>query len=252
MKKIEDNNTLVFIVDTRASKRQITEAVRRMYEIKTAKVNTLIRCAAPELSPSPSARLAAPHTSVESRHGGELPRGRACFAGSTNRGAAADRGAAAAAAAAVVASSSRHLREAARGRRHAQSRRTPRSSPFARPLLTQRQGGRSTSATRARARPAARHQLHGCGGGHRSLSLSWSELVSRVPCVAGPAVRARAGRAGAGRGAAGTAVLSPLVAASGGLTRALPHLRPDGLKKAYVRLTTDYDALDVANKIGII
>jgi len=45
MKKIEENNTLVFIVDTRANKRQITEAVRRMYEIKTAKVNTLIRCA---------------------------------------------------------------------------------------------------------------------------------------------------------------------------------------------------------------
>ena len=41
-----DNNTLVFIVDTRANKRQITEAVRRMYEIKTAKVNTLVRCAA--------------------------------------------------------------------------------------------------------------------------------------------------------------------------------------------------------------
>jgi ribosomal protein L23 len=45
-----DNNTLVFIVDTRANKRQITEAVRRMYEIKTAKVNTLVRCAA-ALSP---------------------------------------------------------------------------------------------------------------------------------------------------------------------------------------------------------
>ncbi|CAM6111264.1 unnamed protein product [Calypogeia fissa] len=29
-------------------------------------------------------------------------------------------------------------------------------------------------------------------------------------------------------------------------------IRPDGLKKAYVRLTADYDALDVANKIGII
>ncbi|KAF6261464.1 ribosomal protein L23a component of cytosolic 80S ribosome and 60S large subunit [Scenedesmus sp. NREL 46B-D3] len=29
-------------------------------------------------------------------------------------------------------------------------------------------------------------------------------------------------------------------------------IRPDGLKKAYVRLTSDYDALDVANKIGII
>lgn len=29
-------------------------------------------------------------------------------------------------------------------------------------------------------------------------------------------------------------------------------MRPDGKKKAYVRLTRDYDALDVANKIGII
>lgn len=29
-------------------------------------------------------------------------------------------------------------------------------------------------------------------------------------------------------------------------------VRPDGKKKAYVRLTSDYDALDVANKIGII
>jgi len=28
--------------------------------------------------------------------------------------------------------------------------------------------------------------------------------------------------------------------------------RPDGQKKAYVRLTGDYDALEVANRIGII
>jgi large subunit ribosomal protein L23Ae len=28
--------------------------------------------------------------------------------------------------------------------------------------------------------------------------------------------------------------------------------RPDGKKKAYVKLMPDYDALDVANKIGII
>ncbi|WVO13076.1 hypothetical protein L204_100686 [Cryptococcus depauperatus] len=31
----------------------------------------------------------------------------------------------------------------------------------------------------------------------------------------------------------------------------LPAL-PDGKKKAYVRLTADHDALDVANKIGFI
>jgi large subunit ribosomal protein L23Ae len=29
-------------------------------------------------------------------------------------------------------------------------------------------------------------------------------------------------------------------------------IRPDGKKKAYVRLTADFDALDVANRIGII
>merc|ERR1711981_968509 len=43
MKKIEDNNTLVFIVDVRATKRQVKDAVKRMYDIQCAKVNTLIR-----------------------------------------------------------------------------------------------------------------------------------------------------------------------------------------------------------------
>merc|ERR1711988_836852 len=43
MKKIEDNNTLVFIVDLLANKRQIKAAVKSMYEIQCAKVNTLIR-----------------------------------------------------------------------------------------------------------------------------------------------------------------------------------------------------------------
>jgi large subunit ribosomal protein L23Ae len=43
MKKIEDNNTLVFIVDVRADKKKIKEAVKKMYDIQTKKVNTLIR-----------------------------------------------------------------------------------------------------------------------------------------------------------------------------------------------------------------
>merc|ERR1711998_666980 len=42
MKKIEDNNTLVFIVDVRATKRTVKDAVKRMYDIDCAKVNTLI------------------------------------------------------------------------------------------------------------------------------------------------------------------------------------------------------------------
>jgi len=43
MKKIEDNNTLVFIVDLRADKKKIKDAVKKMYDIQTKKVNTLIR-----------------------------------------------------------------------------------------------------------------------------------------------------------------------------------------------------------------
>eukprot|EP00798_Chlamydomonas_sp_ICE-L_P017657 gene17657-24004_t len=43
MKKIEDNNTLVFIVDLKASKKQIRDSVQRMYDIQTKKINTLIR-----------------------------------------------------------------------------------------------------------------------------------------------------------------------------------------------------------------
>merc|ERR1711879_756432 len=43
MKKIEDNNTLVFIVDPTANKYQIKAAVKKLYEIDVVKVNTLIR-----------------------------------------------------------------------------------------------------------------------------------------------------------------------------------------------------------------
>lgn len=43
MKKIEDNNTLVFIVDIKADKKKIKDAVKKMYDIQTKKINTLIR-----------------------------------------------------------------------------------------------------------------------------------------------------------------------------------------------------------------
>jgi large subunit ribosomal protein L23Ae len=43
MKKIEDHNTLVFIVDVRANKKQIKDAVSKQYDIQTKKINTLIR-----------------------------------------------------------------------------------------------------------------------------------------------------------------------------------------------------------------
>ena len=45
MKKIEENNTLVFIVDVKANKRQIREALKKLYDVECVKVNTLIRYA---------------------------------------------------------------------------------------------------------------------------------------------------------------------------------------------------------------
>ena len=43
MKKIEENNTLVFIVDVKANKAQIKQALKKLYDIETVKINTLIR-----------------------------------------------------------------------------------------------------------------------------------------------------------------------------------------------------------------
>ncbi|KAI8634869.1 60S ribosomal protein L25-like protein [Xylariaceae sp. FL1651] len=43
MKKIEEHNTLVFIVDTRSNKSQIKQALKKLYEIDVVKINTLVR-----------------------------------------------------------------------------------------------------------------------------------------------------------------------------------------------------------------
>merc|ERR1712080_276398 len=53
MKMIEENNTLVFIVDTKSNKRQIKAALKTLYDVET-KLNTLIR---PDGSKKAFARL---------------------------------------------------------------------------------------------------------------------------------------------------------------------------------------------------
>ncbi|KAL0628033.1 60S ribosomal protein L23a [Plecturocebus cupreus] len=42
VKKIEDNNILVFIVDVKANEHQIKQAVKKLYDTDVAKLNTLI------------------------------------------------------------------------------------------------------------------------------------------------------------------------------------------------------------------
>ncbi|WPH00718.1 60S ribosomal protein L25 [Acrodontium crateriforme] len=54
MKKIEENNTLVFIVDVKANKRQIKEALKTLYDVDCIKLNTLVR---PDGSKKAFARL---------------------------------------------------------------------------------------------------------------------------------------------------------------------------------------------------
>lgn len=65
MKMIEENNTLVFIVDTKSNKRQIKAALKTLYDVETIKLNTLIRygriavfeseCAGTDNIPGPTA-----------------------------------------------------------------------------------------------------------------------------------------------------------------------------------------------------
>ncbi|OXA58875.1 60S ribosomal protein L23a [Folsomia candida] len=43
MKKIEDNNTLVFIVHLKSNKYHVKAAVKKLYEVEVEKVNTLVR-----------------------------------------------------------------------------------------------------------------------------------------------------------------------------------------------------------------
>jgi large subunit ribosomal protein L23Ae len=43
MKKIEENNTLVFVVDLRSNKCQIKEAIKKMYNVTPVRVNTLVK-----------------------------------------------------------------------------------------------------------------------------------------------------------------------------------------------------------------
>ena len=43
MKKIEENNTLVFVVDVKANKHQIKEAIKKLYDVDALKINTLVR-----------------------------------------------------------------------------------------------------------------------------------------------------------------------------------------------------------------
>jgi len=62
MKQIEDNNTLTFIVDLKASKRHIAQAVKQLYEIDIVSVNTLIR---PDGTKKAYVRLSPDHEALE-------------------------------------------------------------------------------------------------------------------------------------------------------------------------------------------
>lgn len=62
MKQIEDNNTLTFIVDLRANKRNIGMAIKSLYEIDIVKINTLIR---PDGTKKAYVRLTPDHEALE-------------------------------------------------------------------------------------------------------------------------------------------------------------------------------------------
>ncbi|KAA1473733.1 hypothetical protein DENSPDRAFT_840212 [Dentipellis sp. KUC8613] len=62
MKKIEEHNTLVFLVDLKSNKRQIKDAVKKLWDVQAAKVNTLIR---PDGKKKAYVRLTADHDALD-------------------------------------------------------------------------------------------------------------------------------------------------------------------------------------------
>jgi len=62
MKKIEEHNTLVFIVDIKSNKRQIKDAVKKLYDVQAARVNNLIR---PDGKKKAYVRLTADHDALD-------------------------------------------------------------------------------------------------------------------------------------------------------------------------------------------
>lgn len=62
MKKIEEHNTLVFLVDIRATKRHIKDAVKKLYDVQSAQVNTLIR---PDGKKKAYVRLSPDHDALD-------------------------------------------------------------------------------------------------------------------------------------------------------------------------------------------
>ncbi|KAN0139700.1 Ribosomal protein L23/L15e core domain containing protein [Lactarius tabidus] len=62
MKKIEENNTLVFLVDIKANKRQIKDAVKKLWDVQAEKVNTLIR---PDGKKKAYVRLTTDHDALD-------------------------------------------------------------------------------------------------------------------------------------------------------------------------------------------
>lgn len=62
IKKIEQNNTLVVTVDIKANKNQIKSAIKKLYDVEVAKVNTLIR---PDGSKKAFVRLTPDHDALD-------------------------------------------------------------------------------------------------------------------------------------------------------------------------------------------
>lgn len=192
MKKIEDNNTLVFIVETRANKSQIKAAVRKLYDIQVRR---------------------------RTRLGGR----RAC---------------------------SRARRDSAIGRGAAQARRAGGPNIWAGPMPC-------ADVAHAQLWAHGRTDGHGDAGAEGCDSwvlVGWPRLSRRVSLALAlpvcPWVSSYAHPSHHQPSLTATPPTPSPVPAQADKVNTL--IRPDGQKKAYVRLTADYDALDVANKIGII
>ncbi|CAJ1343907.1 unnamed protein product [Effrenium voratum] len=209
MKKIEEINTLVFLVDIKATKPKIKEAVKQLYDVKCAKVNTLIR---PDGKKKAYVRLTQDYDALDvaNRIGGEREK--------AEKTAKAVKGA--------VARKVKKIRTKVR---------------FYRPktLVKARNPKYPRKSTESRGDKLDKYRIIQCPVTTESAMKKIEEINTLVFLVDIKATKPKIKEAVKQLYDVKCAKVNTLI-------------RPDGKKKAYVRLTQDYDALDVANRIGII
>ncbi|UYV65547.1 RPL23A [Cordylochernes scorpioides] len=269
MKKIEMDNTLVFLVDKRANKHQIKEAIEKLYKVTAQRVNTLISCYIADFGmaekPAAAAAAAEPAPAAPAKKERKSSEKKPVKAMSKAKKEAN----------AAKAKASIAKRKVLKGEHSKRSQKRRNSVHFRRPktLCKSRQPAYPRKSVPKTCNLATcicwwgwyfrelEHILIRKKFPVQNLILKWCRLdqfsIIKHPLTTESAMKKIEDhntlvflvdkRANKHQIKAAVAKLYDIT-----VQKINTLIRPDGEKKAYVRLPAHFDSLDVANKIGII